>query len=371
MTDTHALLNGMDHEPDTFEILVADDVVETAGLLVRTVLRPRGYTTHIARTGREVLARVRRSRPDLLITTWQLPDMTAEQLLRTLVDGGWRLPAVIMADSSEALATGVFQLGARGFLSKPLDATEAIQVIRRILTEGWGLRQQTQQTETLRKKLERFVTLAQVIQTLIGLTTNEQLFTRLVEGAIQITGAEEGFLLLLDQETDVLELRAMRGFGDGATRLVRFPTRETSAQQVLVSGRPLRLSGDAAGHKMRTGYLVKGVIHAPIKTAERTVGVLSVDRKISREAFTAEDEELLVQLAGCAAAALEHVHQCADQEHTRQEQAISLQGLLAALGATLDQLARAMPHPDENQHDLLAQIGRALAAAEALVDSQT
>jgi len=368
LTDTSFTLStNLDHDPSAFTILIVDNDVETTKCLVQTILRPRGYETSIARTGREALSRIRRIDVDLILLSWQLPDMNGEQLLQTLVEASRHLPSIVMATRDlEHVAARAFRLGARGYLNKPLEVDETIQAIRQVLTAGWGRRQQARQIEYLRQQLQRFVVLGQVAHSVMTARQPDALLTQIVDAAILVTGAEEGFVLLTHPDTSALELRAMRGLDEETTQLVRLPVGDTSARQVVQTGMPLRLEAeDPSGHKVRTGYLVKGLIHVPIKTPRRVMGVLSVDRKVSSEPFTAENEEMLAQLAGCAAVALENARQFHEIERARQ----LLTGKLEFIQESLDSLTNCIPEPDETQRGLLDQLGQAVEQANLLIGS--
>jgi GAF domain-containing protein len=60
----------------------------------------------------------------------------------------------------------------------------------------------------------------------------EQVLTRIVEAAVFITQAEEGSLLLLDEESQDLHLRAQKGLGDKYARGFRVPVQDSLAGNV-------------------------------------------------------------------------------------------------------------------------------------------
>ena len=358
----------LEHDPNAFTILIVDEDMETVNFLVQTILRPRGYKTQIARTGSEAASLVRRRRPDLIMTAWNLRDMMAEELMKTLTESGRRVPTIIIANSYEAVANQAFQLGARGYLTKPLNIDESIQAIRRVLTEGWTLKEQTHQIATMRYPLQSFIAFSQMTRSIMQVEKREDLYLQAVDAAIMVTRSEEGFLLLVNPNDQSLELRAMRSFGEETTKLVRFPTRETSAMQVIQSGKPLRLSQeDPSGHTVRTGYLVKGLVHVPVITNQGIVGVLSVDRKVSTEAFTVEDEDMLVRLAACTAIALEKIHQFHQIETAQRTLIEKLELVHQAAGSLQDSL----PELNSEQVIFLDQINRAVQQAMEMLDANS
>jgi two-component system, cell cycle sensor histidine kinase and response regulator CckA len=101
-------------------ILVVDDNDRLAAL-VEKYLRREGFRTAVATTGEAGLARLAAAPVDLLLVSLQLPDMTGEQFLRTVTDGG-RIPYIVLAEhGDERRAAEQLRAGALDYLMK--DAT--------------------------------------------------------------------------------------------------------------------------------------------------------------------------------------------------------------------------------------------------------
>ncbi len=296
----------LDHEPSAFSILIVDSDSDDARHLVQTILAPRGYKTTVVRTGRRALVTIRQIHVDLILLSWHLVDMEGDKLLQTLAGSGRRSPAIVMAPAgSEHVAARAFRLGARGFLDKPLDVDHTIRAIRQVLTEGWGRRRDTRLIENMRQRLQRSVVFHQVIQPIISLRQSQKLFAQVVDAAILVTGAEEGYLFLQRGASQELELRAVRLSGQETAQLLCYPAGDVPARQVMLTGQPFIMDEDD-WTPTGEGYPVKSAIHVPLKVLGQILGVLSVDRKDSHEPFTVEDREILLQLASYAAVALDN-----------------------------------------------------------------
>jgi GAF domain-containing protein len=146
----------------------------------------------------------------------------------------------------------------------------------------------------------------------------EQVLTRIVESAVFITQAEEGSLLLLDEQTQALHLRAQKGLGDKYAHGFRIPIQDSTAGEVLQSNKPQRLIGLEQAVKVVTGYLVTAILYVPVAIRGRVIGVLAVDNQTSERPFTEDDENLLLVLAGYAAIALENARLLEESEHKFQ-----------------------------------------------------
>ncbi len=183
------------------------------------------------------------------------------------------------------------------------------------LLERARLEQEYDQARARADKLRTLHNLGMAIASSLEL---EQVLTRIVEAAVYITQAEEGSLLLLDEATQELHLRAQKGLGDRYARGFRIPVQDSVAGQVLQSGKPERMVGTEQAVKVVTGYLVNAILYVPIAIKGRSIGVLAVDNQASNQPFTEDDENLLLVLAGYAAIALENARRLAESERRFQ-----------------------------------------------------
>ena len=183
------------------------------------------------------------------------------------------------------------------------------------LLERARLEQEFDQAKAMAEKLRILHTLGMAIASAMDL---EQVLTRIVEAAVFITEAEEGSLLLLDEATGDLHLRAQKGLGDKYARGFRMPVQDSLAGDVLRTGKPERLEGQEQDFKVVTGYLVTSILYVPVSIQGTSIGVLAVDNQTSDTPFTQDDENLLLVLAGYAAIALEKARRVEESERKFQ-----------------------------------------------------
>ena len=134
-------------------ILIVDDNAANVMLLER-ILQMAGYRNHSAVTdSREVLERFRTWRPDLILLDLMMPNMDGYAVLRQL--GGWvpdrvYLPIlVITADTTPSARKRAMELGAKDFLTKPIDALEATLRVNNLLTTRWLYNQMESRDQVL------------------------------------------------------------------------------------------------------------------------------------------------------------------------------------------------------------------------------
>ena len=118
------------------------------------------------------------------------------------------------------------------------------------LLERAKLEQEFDQAREMAEKLRILHGLGMAIASAMEL---EQVLTRIVEAAVFITQAEEGSLLLLDEKTQELNLRAQKGLGDRYARDFRIRVEDSLAGEVLQTGRPRRLTSSERSVKVVTG----------------------------------------------------------------------------------------------------------------------
>jgi two-component system NtrC family sensor kinase len=291
------------------EILIIDDSQQICSMLAEYVLPELGYTSAIANTGRQGLNRLRQRLPDLILLDLQLPDISGLDLLRLIAQDGYDVPVILMtAHGSEGIAVEAFRLGARNYLIKPFSETEAQAVIDQALRERRLKREKEQLTRNLQQRVKELTVLYSIGQSVSSLLELEELLERIVEAAVYITRAEEGFLLLRDPHADELYLRAAKNLGEQRAQRMRMPIDDTLAGQVIRTGKPVRLDKASAGSalKIKTGFLVRAILQVPLTVGNAAIGVLVVDNQQAERTFSENDQYLLSALADYAAIAIEN-----------------------------------------------------------------
>ncbi len=107
------------------KVIVADDSRVMRQIVIRT-LRQAGYdwwNIEEAENGADALARVRASRPDFVLSDWNMPEMTGIELLRAMRAEGDETPfAFVTSEGSEQMRDQAAQAGALFLIAKPFTA---------------------------------------------------------------------------------------------------------------------------------------------------------------------------------------------------------------------------------------------------------
>jgi CheY-like chemotaxis protein len=111
-------------------ILIVDDAA-FARRMLRKILSSNGYEILEASNGREGLEMVRTHTPDCILTDILMPDVDGFGFIKMLQAENFQIPTIIISadiqDASRNLGT---ELGAVGFLNKPVKENEVLTAVK-------------------------------------------------------------------------------------------------------------------------------------------------------------------------------------------------------------------------------------------------
>ncbi|MCC7422137.1 MAG: response regulator [Planctomycetaceae bacterium] len=120
----------------TPHILVAEDNLAMADV-VRFNLRNAGFTVTVCRNGQDALGTLQQRSIDLLITDYQMPGLTGEEICRAMrQDVRLRhVPAILLSAKGLELDVDMLrnELGLQAVLFKPFSPRELTQLVRTTL----------------------------------------------------------------------------------------------------------------------------------------------------------------------------------------------------------------------------------------------
>lgn len=299
----------------TERVLVVDDSKEIRDFLVDYVLEPKGFQVLTASNGLMGLEMAMTERPDLMITDQQMPQLTGLELLTKLQEHNIDIPTILMTgQGSEETAVAAFRLGIRDYIIKPIDAQELSDSIDNALRESRLQREHDVLVDQLMESNSQLQRRAQELNVLyeIGKSVSssldlEEVLHRVVESAVYVVGAEEGSLMLLDEERGDLYIRASKNL-DSEAQSVRKRVTDSLAGQVLQTKRAVAIGDDSPVERTHTALLVKSLIYVPLVLDEQAIGVLGVMNFIHQRSFDKDDTRALAALAGYATIAIRNAN---------------------------------------------------------------
>lgn len=299
----------------------------------KTVLRPAGYEVTLIRDCQVALELVKLNPPDLIILSDRLADGDGLELAADLLKSYPALPIIFLpSQDTSALELQSLHIGVAGYLHLPVQPDEVLQAIdqcleQRKLLEDWAGLLSKRNTKSLQKRLDGLETLQRIGRTVTATLELDNVLKAVVDAAVELTGAEEGSLLLLDEETGELYMRASRNFQEDFVRTFRLPIRDTIPGQVLRTGKPLLLDAKTP-QKIKTSYLVHTLIYVPLQVQGRVIGVLGVDNRQSGHPFLDHHVSLITAMADYAAIAIENANLYSRTEVERKK----LETILTQIG---------------------------------------
>jgi len=157
----------------------------------------------------------------------------------------------------------------------------------------------------LQQQLAELKTLSSLGRSISSVLDLNEVLNEIVEAATTLTHAEEGLLLLPDDEGKALYIRAMKGIDDDSARNFRIKTEDPLVGRAFKTGEPI-LVGDKGWQRVKTEYFVRSLLYVPLTYKGQTIGVLGVNNRRAERVFTNHDLELLLDLAAHAAIAVEN-----------------------------------------------------------------
>jgi len=332
----------MENERNQQKVLIIDDRREIIVFLANNILKPKGYDIITAMDGEKGLHKALEEKPDLIIMDLRMPKMNGLEVLAALREEQCHIPVILTTfHGSESVVVEAFRLGIKDYIIKPYTVEEMEGAIQRVLGEGrpedkvqrspqlaeevrGGIKEINQQWERRFRELSTFHDIGKAVTSLLDL---EKVVNRTVEAAVFLTGAEEGFLLLVDQQTKELYMRAGQGLSQKEARSFRIKVQDTLSGQVVTTGKPIMINNVQNQVKLKTGYLVKSLLHIPLKLRDEVIGVLSVHNRLSPKAFASDDLRALTILASYAAVAIENalLYQTMEEKAQQLSQLLSTQ----------------------------------------------
>jgi GAF domain-containing protein len=162
----------------------------------------------------------------------------------------------------------------------------------------------------------------------------DELFRRMLEIALGVTGAEGGSLMLLDPEARELRVRVAAGVEPELWPKIRVRIGEGIAGRVAADARPLRLRGKAdrqAFRIVRERLDVESALCVPLVHDGRVLGVLNLHNTTREDAFDDDDLAFAEQLGRLDAAIIARAqeHECLRRQASRYT---AVQAVREALG---------------------------------------
>ncbi len=184
-----------------------------------------------------------------------------------------------------------------------------------------ALREDIAQARRERNQLSTLYEISQVWNSTLSLSP---LLELVMDRLIAVTGAERGFITLLDPWSGELRFAVARNMDRTAVEGRDFQVSRGVIEQVAREGQPVltdnaSLDPRFADRESVIYFGLRSIMAAPLRVRERFLGVVYVDNRIQSGIFSQEDLNLLVAFANQAAIAIENARLFDDLQRTLRE----------------------------------------------------
>jgi len=291
-------------------ILLVESDPDISDLIARQALRPLGYQVDVAGDAGSAIKQAATAAPDLVIANLSLPGLSGKDLLVALASQGVTTPLIVLAEKGrEQDVIQAFRLGAADYLFLPARDAEVVSVVERVLKNVRETRarqrldaQLKETNDKLQRKVQELVSIVAAGKAILSITDRRVLFEKIIEGAIQVSGADMGWLLLRDDRSRTYILVSQRNLPEAWAKKIGQPIDDGVSSLVAVSGETLLISGDPLS-KFKLASLGKAAAVTPIKVKQEVIGLLILVRK-SAKAFGEIEQTLLEAMADYASISL-------------------------------------------------------------------
>ena len=136
--------------------------------------------------------------------------------------------------------------------------------------------------QELQRKVHELTTILSIGKAVTSTTDQRRLFAQIVEGAIQVSEAETGWLMIRDENTRAFLLKAHRSLPESWAKKINQPMDDGISSLVALSAETLSIHGTPL-QKFKVAALGKSAAVVPIKVQNEVIGLLIVVRKADRE----------------------------------------------------------------------------------------
>jgi len=292
------------------KILIVDNDPQITDGIARQTLAPLGYRVQVTGDAVQALDLALKQSPDLIISNMNLPGLSGKDLLVALASQGIKSPLIVIAEQGqEQDAIQAFRLGAIDVIFWPAREAEVVSAVERALSLTRESRarlklaaQLKAANEELEQRLNELTSLLTISKAVVSLTDQRELFSRILEGALEVSEADIAWLLLREENSETFLLRAHLHLPQGWAKHIDQPLDDGISSLVAGSGETLVMHGEPL-RKFKIGALGKSVGVLPIKVQSEVIGLLLVARKSDRE-FEPEAQALLEAMADYASISL-------------------------------------------------------------------
>ena len=324
--------------PNAASILVIDDEPQ-----VRTVfeeaLTGQGYSVELAEDGTQAIEKVEGKRFDVVICDLKMPGIDGLETIRRIQAIHRDIQfIVITAHGTFESAIESLRVGAFDFLQKPVVLKDLLFSVGKALER--------------RDLLERLA-LYELSRTIFSTLEPDLLYGRIVKAAIDVLGADDASLMLLDENRE-LSIAISTSLQQEILAATHLAIGERVAGRVAQQPEPAVINDDVTGDERFAGVRalrsIKAAIVCPLTMRGELLGVLNVNRVKKTARYGERDRQSAMILSSLVALALGNARlhkelQARLQQISDTQEEVIQNEKMVALGSLLSGVAHELNNP--------------------------
>ncbi len=200
-----------------------------------------------------------------------------------------------LTDASSAKWSGIFSRSQR----MEADIQQARQALAQVDRMLVAQREEHHQLQAIQQ-------VSRAVTTSLDL---DRVLNMVMDTIIQLTGAERGFLMLLEPDTRRLTFRVARNMDRETIHKSSFKISRSIVNQVAMEGRPIVTTNAQADPRFSSqesvvSYSLRSILCVPLKVRDELIGVIYADNRVVTGLFDDKDRDLLDSFASQAAVAI-------------------------------------------------------------------
>jgi DNA-binding response OmpR family regulator len=280
-------------------ILVVENDPIVGDLIARQALGDQGYDIEVVNEANAAIRQAMSFSPDVVIANLELPGLSGKDLMVALASQNIHIPVIIIASQGqEKDIIQAFRLGASDYISAPIREAEVVSAVERALKtvrarkEREELSSQLQRTnQELEKRVNELITIFSLGKAVLSITDQKTLYDEIIKGAVNITQADYGWLLIRDERSNEFILRAQLNLPKSLLANMGKPWDDGISSLVAQSGESFSIFGDSF-ERFPLSSMGKSALVVPVKVIKQILALLVVMRKSAQE-FGASDQAML------------------------------------------------------------------------------
>lgn len=301
------------HRP---HVLVVDDDRFFLRQMV-DVLTSGGFQAVGVSSGEEAMEVLKQKKFQVIVTDVVMKDMSGIDLLRhvRLSD---RLTPVICVSGVRSFDNVVEMIhnGASDFLPKPFGSDQLLSAVR-VAVIDYEIAMEKEKIVARADKWNRELLTLRMLGEASSKEILQNLFKRTIEAVSDTLQVETASLMVV--EGDVLRLVEAKGLPKKVVGKATVALGKGISGHVAQTGQPLLINDISKDERFRPSsfkdqYSTQSALCVPLTRGDRVLGVLNANNKVSGEAFTTSDRDLLYTMASQVAMSMDNARLFLDLE---------------------------------------------------------